>query len=102
MSASQYRYTCAQLGICQARNPAGCTRCSYTDEQRDAPPITPEACMAWLRTGLLCLAVLLAFVLATVAGSALLHSFDAEIRHAVGQVWGVVQRLFWATQQVYG
>lgn len=70
-----------------------------SDEQRDAPLVTPEDCMGWLGIALLCLALLLAYLLGTVAGSVLLHTFDAEIRHALVRAWELHQRLYgaWAT-----
>jgi len=73
-----------------------------SDEERDAPPLTPEDCLAWFRIVLLCLALLLAYLLGTLAGSVLLHTWDADIRHGLSWLWEAHQRLYWAWAQLHG
>ena len=66
-----------------------------TDEERDAPPVTMD--FVYL-TGviLLVLLLLITFGMSTLAGSLLLHTFDAEIRHGLAWAVDALLRLYWA------
>lgn len=95
MSASKYRYTCAQPGLCQDRNPACSAKCKpqrpISDEARDVPLVSPE--LVYLFGAIL---LVIGIAIGTALGSWLLHTWDAEIRQALAWVWQAVQRAYWA------
>jgi hypothetical protein len=105
MSASIHRYSCEQLGICQQRQPscrAECASHATPNEAADVPPVSAQGCINACGILLTVLAMLTAFALGTTAGSALLHSFDSEIRQAVLWAWEQLVRLYWASVHISG
>jgi hypothetical protein len=68
-----------------------------SDEARDVPPVSTD--LIYLLGAIL---LVLGIAIGTCLGSWLLHSFDAEIRHALASAWDVLQRLYWASLEVQG
>ncbi|GEM_PF-6334570 len=99
---------CDQLGVCQLHRSCGSHRaCAHqaapvSDEAQDTPPVSAEGCINACGIVLTVLALLAAFALGTTAGSALLHSFDSEIRQAAIWAWDQLVRLYWASVHISG
>lgn len=99
---------CDQMGACQLHRSCGSQRACASqaaptpDEAQDTPPVSAEGCINACGIVLTVLALLAAFALGTTAGSALLHSFDSEIRQAALWAWEQLVRLYWASVHISG
>ncbi len=62
-----------------------------SDEARDLPPVTTD--LVYL---LGVVVLVLCFAAGTGLASWLLHTWDAEIRHALLRAWQQLQALYWA------
>lgn len=99
---------CDQLGVCQLHRTCGSHKaCAdqaapLSDEAADVPPTSVDACLRVCRLLAIAFVVLAAFVLGTSAGSALLHTFDAEIREALTSAWAHLSRLYWTALNQQG
>lgn len=73
-----------------------------SEEVQDVPPVSAQGCINACGLVLTVLALLAAFALGTTAGSALLHTFDTELRQAALWVWEQLVRLYWASVHISG
>lgn len=73
-----------------------------SEEAQDVPPVSAQGCINACGVVLTVLAMLAAFALGTTAGSALLHTFDAELRQAALWAWDQLVRLYWASVHISG
>lgn len=77
------------------------TGAHLSDEAHDASPIGVEDCMDWLAYAVLALVLLVAFLLGTMTGSWLLHTFDTEIREGLAWAWLSLEHLLWTWAALY-
>jgi hypothetical protein len=62
-----------------------------SDEARDVPPVSTD--LIYLLGAIL---LVVGIAIGTALGSWLLHTWDAEIRHAIAWAWHQLTALFWA------
>ncbi|MFN7725176.1 MAG: hypothetical protein ACK5QH_08915 [Rubrivivax sp.] len=101
-----YRSRCDQMGVCQLHRACGSHRACAAqaehtrNEADDVSPTPPEACLAACGVAAVLLVVLALFVVATVGGSVVLHTFDAQIRQALAHAWEHLASLVWAVLHI--